>query len=78
MWAGNRGLLDSAYLTRRNSQTSQLDHGERPRMYTMQTARVVNGPGVHAEMRRCIPTQTSCKIALQLLTLRARPRAQDM
>ena len=34
---GIRGLLDSAYLTRRNSQTKQIGSGERPRMYTVQT-----------------------------------------
>ena len=46
---GNHARLDSAYLTRRNSQTSQLGHGQRPRMCTMQTAKAVEDPCVHAE-----------------------------
>ena len=35
---GNHARLDSDYLTRRNSHTSQIGSGGRPRIYTMQTA----------------------------------------
>ena len=70
---GNHAQLDSAYLTRRNSQTSQLGPGKRPRMYTMQTARAVEDPCVHAEIRWSIPTQTFHQITQQPLTLQARP-----
>ena len=57
----------------RNSQASQLCSGEKPRMYTMQTTRAVEDPCVHAEIRRCIPTQASHQIAQQPPTLQARP-----
>ena len=57
----------------RNSQTSQTGHCERTRMCTMQTARAVEDPDIHAEIQRCIPMQTSCQIAPQPLTLQARP-----
>ena len=71
---GNCRLLDSAYLAWRNSQTSQIGPGERSRMCTMQTARAVEDPGIHAEIRRqCIPTQTSHQISRQPLTLQACP-----
>ena len=70
---GNHAWLDSAYLTRRNSQTSQIGPGERPRMYTMQTAITVEDSSVHAEIRWSTPTPTSCQIAQQLLTLQAQP-----
>ena len=53
---GNHARLDSAYLTRRNSQTSQIGPGERPRMYTMQTAIAGEDSGVHAQIRWSIPT----------------------
>ena len=67
----NRAQLDSAYLKWRNSQTSQLGSVERPRMYTMQTARAVEDPCVHAEIWWSIPMQTSRQIAQQPLTLQA-------
>ena len=64
---GNHAQLDSAYLTRRNSQTSQIGPGKRPRMYTMQTARAVVDPGtcIQADIWWSIPTQTSRQIAQQ-------------
>ena len=70
---GNHAQLDSTYLTQRNSQTSQLGPGERPRMYTMQTASAVEDLRVHTEIRWSIPTQTSHQIAQQPLTLQAHP-----
>ena len=68
---GNQAQLDSTYLTRRNSQTSQLGPGIRPRMYTMQTARAVEDPCIHVEIRWSIRTKTYLQIAQQPLTLQA-------
>ena len=48
-----------AYLTRRNSQTSQLGPGEWPRICTMQTGRAVEDPCAYAEIRWSILTPTS-------------------
>ena len=56
-----------------NSQTSQLGSGEWPRMCTMQTARAMEDPFVHDEIRWSIPTQTSHQFAQQPLTLQVRP-----
>ena len=56
---GNYARLDSAYLTRRNIQTSQLGSGERPRMCTMQTARAVKDPCAYAEIRWSTDTNFS-------------------
>ena len=70
---GNPAQLDSAYLMRRNSQTSQIGLGERPRMYTMQTARAMKDVCIHAKIRWSISTQASHQIAQQLLTLQAHP-----
>ena len=73
---GNHALLDCAYLTRRNSQTSQTGPGERTRMYAMQTSRAVEDPGIHAEIRRCISAQPFHQIVQQPLTHVL--RAQDV
>ena len=70
---GKHARLDSAYLTRRNSQTSRLGPGKRPTMCTIQTARAVEDPCVHAEIWWSVPTQTSHQIAQQALTLQAHP-----
>ena len=46
---------------------------ERARMYTMQTARAVEDPGIHTEIWCVIPTQSSRQITQQPLLLQACP-----
>ena len=47
--------------------------GKRTRIYTMLKARAVDHPGIYAEIRHCIPTQTFNQIVQQPLMLQASP-----